>query len=219
MALPSGALIKVTLNGAIGADVWSTGFWTTVIAPVTPTGAALNTWAESVRALFASTVWTASVGGLNGQNTSAVSFANAKAYWYLDGALVQQGVSSGSALVGTSTTAHPAYTACACTLQTGLAGRSNRGRMYLPATGTTITAATLQFAAAAAQNSTNLATFLSAVNGTAIGGSTPVVAVVSQAHLATHKVTAVRADSIPDTQRGRQNKVTAISTSSVALSA
>lgn len=133
-------------------------------------------------------------------------FTTVSLYYYTGGTKAAlQSQNAGINTAGTSA-GIPLPNQCAevVTLQTGIPGRSKRGRAYLPPVTVTSLTATGQVASA---NCTTLANafagMLSAIKG-GTNGATPVVASATQN--AKTPITAVRVDSLVDTQRRRRNK-------------
>jgi hypothetical protein len=104
----------------------------------------------------------------------------------------------------------PAYCAQVFTLRTAGFGRSKRGRLYLPRTGSNNSGTTLQYTNIQAHVD-NMAAFLSAktYNGSNI---TVGPTVMSQTTGTANLITKVTMDSKPDTQRGRISRSAATST-------
>lgn len=116
-----------------GAGVWATGLWmTTGTFPADPqTG--VQTVATAAAAAF-DDLWT---GGLGAMNTADTSFLSASCRLYAAGATASTAVATAptpSSEVGSGTDSSAASQACVVTLQSPAAGRSGRGRMYMPAT-------------------------------------------------------------------------------------
>lgn len=207
MALPMGRLVKAVLGGAMATDTWSCGIWMDGSAiGGSPTAPQMNTFSNTVFSLFDTTVWSASSNPYKARCATGTTLASVKTYFYASGALFQQGQSSNTVVAATGSTPHPAYVACCVTIATAYAGRSNRGRMYLPATAFAVDPTTLQFGTGVSDVATKIAAFLTALNGTALNGGAPVVSIVSSTHGLVQRVSNVRCDSIPDTQHGRSNK-------------
>lgn len=126
-------------------------------------------------------------------------------YCYPDGGtkatFVGQATISGT---GTGTGFCPLQNACVVTLNTGFAGRSNRGRMYFPASGGTIASGHFLPSTPVANLVPALATFFQDI-ATDVTASAQ-AQVISQKSSTGRAVTQVVADLRPDTQRRRANK-------------
>lgn len=97
-------------------------------------------------------------------------------------------------------TAHlPNQCALVTTLQTGLAGRRNRGRMYLPVTGVTVQPTAQLSIGQATEVNNGWQTFFNDVNASDTGG----IVVVSTTGSVAHDVTGVKTDTRLDIQRRR----------------
>lgn len=203
--------VRVVLGGAIfGAQRWSVGHTVQLAGPGFPSGAEMSTFAESCFAAFKAQVWNGSASGkLQGENLQTVTLDSARTYSYADagGTAVTVGASTGAAVAGSQTqNASAPQIALVATLENGLAGRRNRGRMYLPVTcGITGGVPTLTQAAALA-HATSVANYLSAVRILTIAGTS--VSVVVSSLTATSPITAVSVDTVLDTQRRRRDKIT-----------
>lgn len=119
---------------------------------------------------------------------------------------------------GTGGTKLPYQTCAVVTLQTGLAGRRNRGRCYLPAMGLDGSTGTNQLVSATVDAlADNFGAFLSALNSESSPDvGSPVV--VSRSATAIHPITQVRVDSRFDVQRRRANHQAALFTATAAVS-
>lgn len=106
--------------------------------------------------------------------------------------------------VGLGTVQGALQQACVCTLNTGLAGRRNRGRMYFPASGTILVAGHWFSTTRTAALATALATFLTSVGADLTASATP--SVLSLTGSSAQVVTQVAVDQRPDVQRRRANK-------------
>lgn len=111
-------------------------------------------------------------------------------------------------IAGTGAPSLPNQCAAVVTLLTGLPGRSQRGRMYLPLTATTgDTSRSFQMSNTRTQGVSQQAGAL--LNAGLVHGMTP--AVVSPTKSAMVLIRTVRADSKIDTQRRRAEQVSAVS--------
>jgi len=211
MSNPHGGL-RVIIGGAVGAtDQWNIGVLMNQDAAMVTTAASpaeMNTVASDVLNLFNTNVWSVA-SGLKAYCRASTTLQFAKSYQYNNaGLLLSQGAASITAVPGTGTGNMPGYVAAVMTLQTDTPGRSGRGRTYLPITSSAAMSATGQFS-----DLTNIVnaygTFLTNCHKAyTIGGITnscPVIIWSSKTSTVQY-IKAVRADSIPDTQRGRINK-------------
>lgn len=213
------AMIRLVFHGKIeGIQNWSTGV--SVLASVAPAEADLA--ALAANAASAGVSWwngTGGTGGVSGLNTPDTSFLGVTAYYYpanVNAALV---VAEGPVTVHPGTVNNnslPTQTALVVSTLTGFAGRSNRGRMYLPMTGIDLTAHELTQTQCDVQASIT-AGLLGAIQGIAIGAGTGNV-VVAGKNVA-RQITAVKVDSEPDIQRRRADKIGAHFSSIVQLAA
>jgi hypothetical protein len=122
--------------------------------------------------------------------------------------------------VGTSAVPVPFYVSMCASLLTNQPGRSGRGRMYLPLTGSGFNAGTGQMTLTLGTMASNVALFLTGLgpdDNTFPGDPTSEADVVSITHGLSNKITTVRIDSIPDTQHGRTRRVTATATGSASV--
>lgn len=207
-------LLRVRVGGDIGGDVWSTGAWFACGAlSAAPSQAEMDAAALTILNLFDSKVWS---GGIYGAwNTSGVNLKKCQLWAYMAGALVASGGNTKSPVAGTGTAPQPAYCSQVLTLLTARAGRSGRGRMYMPMTGVAPSSSNLQWTTATLGEGKIVDWIheMSSSGGTDLPG-TPALQmhVVSIAHGFHTEVIAVKADSIPDTQHGRNADVTPFAT-------
>lgn len=215
MPLPAADLIKVLIGGAMGNENWSIGLWfnTTGIGAVTPSD--MNNLASDCVGAW-QTFWTAQ---LKAKNAAATTSGIARVSWYDAGVLTNTGFASAGPAAGTGTGPNPAYVARVITLLTDFAGRSYRGRLYLPWTGEAVSGSTFQWGSVA----TLLAAFKTFAQAceTAILARMPTAttanfAVVGRTNGNVTNVHSLRIDGLPDTQHGRSRRLSAISTDSLA---
>lgn len=199
--------LHVTLGGVlVGAQRWSIGHWVDSALSLNP--AQLSTFAEQCRALFDTNVWSASTNPLKGANPNTVNLDQCRVYQYAGatGPANSVGVSTGAAVAATVSVPNaPSQCALVCTLESGLAGRNNRGRMYLPYGNPTFVAGYLITPTIALARASQIATYLSAVNVIS-GAGAPYSVVVSRQN-AHQLLSAVSVDTRCDTQRRRADKV------------
>lgn len=223
MALPTSDIMRVQVGGAIPSDTWSIGFWFEFTGlATTPTPAQMNSAANGFLSGFNTLFWNVATNPWKLKASTATNLSTSKAYLYRSGALVASGAASMAAVAGTGGSPMPNYVARCVTLLTNQPGRSRRGRVYLPANGDTVTAATGLNTTISAQL-TNLASLFSTSSGAQstgyfFGGSEVAsFVVVSATHGYTTHITSLRADNKPDTQHGRENKLVPTITDSVTI--
>lgn len=206
------AIVRIVIGGRIvGSQRWSVGHSMFSVSAA-PSGEDLSAYAEAAFADFKAQVWTGSTAGkLASLNVPQTTCDSARAYFYPDGATVATavGVSTGAAAIGSASSGTPPQLAIVATLENGLAGRKNRGRMYLPTTSCFVAVASLVLDTGTTTGvATNVANYLSAVRANPLGDEEFTVPVVSGL-TATSPLTAVSVDGVVDTQRRRRDKITA----------
>jgi hypothetical protein len=223
MALPTGDLLRIQVGGAVPSDTWSISMWFLMTGlGTTPTPSQMNTAASGMLGGLNTVWWNVAGNPWKGFCSTGTTLANSKSYLYRGGLLVASGAATITPVAGGSGTALPNYVARCVTTLTAQPGRSRRGRMYLPCTGGTITAATGLFASVSA-SLTNLASQFNHSSGAQstgffFGGSElATYSVVSSTHGFTTPITSLRCDNIPDTQHGRENKLLATVTDSATI--
>jgi hypothetical protein len=127
------ALVRFVMRGTINSSqTWSTGFWNLVTgSPINSTS--LFTWLSGQEDIV-DAWWNTGPKAFNAATHTLLT--NLDAYYYPAGATkatVSAGVQLGTALAG-SGTAGNAQTALVVTTYTGHAGKSGRGRLYVPLT-------------------------------------------------------------------------------------
>lgn len=196
MAIPAN-VARVVIGGSVaGGEEWSTGFWLSSGADAqTILNAIDNEAIEPFWNTIKSFVW------------DSFHLDYIKVYAYKAGGNVASSMAmKAETLTGTLTgTGSPFSTALVATLLSAVPGRSGRGRMYLPyhlAFGDT------GHSDGTAPNTLGGAvnTMLSTIRGNA-DGLTPVI--VSRTHSTATPITAVRMDDLPDSQRRRDESLTA----------
>lgn len=194
-----------TVNGG----TWSFGFWSTVSTAGTPTDAnmatALNTAKTPLEAFWTSFKVYAAAG---------TNLTRHSAYFYPAGAALAANVAhiDITPVPGTGSTPTSPRSAVVVTTLTASSGRSHRGRMYLPFTGTASSSG-LQISTSVVDNIASYAkTLLNAFNLidlTPTWGNAPCwirSLKTGQAYPVTH----VRVDSKIDNQLRRQDKTTTL---------
>jgi len=212
MPMPNGSFWRVSIGGQINdTDTWSINRWLYLVSVGTgPNQSDHDAIASGQLADFNSTFWNPATNPYKAMNAAATTLATCKVYYYLNGVLTAESSSSITPVAGTSTNVQPAYCAQVFTLRTSGFGRSQRGRLYLPRTGSNNSGTTLQYTNFQAHVD-NMAAFLGAktYNGSNI---TVGPTVMSLTHGTTNIITKVTMDSKPDTQRGRESRSAATST-------
>lgn len=212
MALPT-AYAKFVLGGPISdEDQWSIGFWVNSAALALPTQTQMDTGALAILNAFQSQFWGASTNPWKAMVSVDGKLTTINAYWYTNpGGLAVQSQQTITAVVGTGTAANPPYTALVASLHSTAAGRSGRGRVYLPCTGKGTLAGSSQ-AQPVQGHADNLASFLTHLGDGSIDTHVlGTASVYSRTKGQMNTINAVSINSIFDTQRGR-NQGTALHT-------
>jgi len=211
MALPTQDLFKISIGGAVsGTESWSVGCWVEPLAFGTdPTPTQMNTLAANALGHFNTDLWSLASFGLKTFNNTSTTLVNCRAYHYRGGLAIGVGTASIAAVPGSGGAPQPGYVSRCLTLQSDLPGRSHRGRIYYPWNGQAPTPSSGMWSAASS-TLTGMKNCLADIVidvGAACGSVSNQLAVVSSAHGFTSKVTALRLDNKPDTQRGRNQSV------------
>lgn len=199
-------LVKLTISGKIGtAQTWSIGFWS--VAPGPTTLAELQTFAAAARGHW-HTFWTGAYQAVISDDTS---YTTLHASRYPSGTtsadLVAQDLAG--AVIGSSSIHHAPQLALVASLRTGVSGRQNRGRVYLPLTGLPNADLSDHQVAASVIDAinTDFTAFLIAMDTETIGPDTWQTSVANpRATHAAVPVIQVVMDSKIDTQRRRADK-------------
>jgi hypothetical protein len=189
-----------------GGGIWNTGLWTTTDTfPADPVAGVQSVATDAADAILQ--LWGT---GLSDLNTSDTLLLAASCRLYAAGATAstayaQVGVTGTPA--GTGTQSGAASQACVITLQSPLAGRSGRGRMYMPATGS-LGANTEQHRFKAATLDLlmpGLVTFFLAVEAMSLDDSHALFPVVRSLKMSTvHQFNRFKVDARPDRQEHRE---------------
>lgn len=217
MPMPTDDLMKVTVGGKCFADTWQSSFWIRLTGlSGTPTSTQLDTNAATIGTQFGAP-WSTNSNPLKAANMSGVDFSVVKLAVYRSGALVNSVIHPVTPIAGTSVATGSAPTGClVMTLLTGLAGRTNRGRMYWPVTAACCSPTTgLQTLQSVSGTVANFKAWWDTINASANanlpGTPTQRVVVVSQGGISssphTTTVVSLRMDDKLDSQRGRSNKL------------
>lgn len=205
MSIPSG-VTKVVLQGHLtGAEIFETGFWLKGAAPISD--AAASVLAAQLATFFGTDLKPSVVPLI----TTTSGYDNLRVYGYPTGGptAVSVGVAAIASGAGTGTgQSNPNQVSIVATLRTALAGRRNRGRMYLPANAANIISGQLS-SAQCTSLATAVAAFFTDINSNAAGPQK--VQVVSITGSVSNDVTDVSVDSKLDIQRRRANRQAATS--------
>lgn len=207
MTLPPDVWHAVFGGSLPGGEVWESGFWIAGAAPTTnaeATGQAEQVWGviTSSDASGAMRITMASIVA------SGSTLEYAKVYSYPSGGTIAAhiGEFSGTPVGGGRSTILPDQSCCVVSLRSDSSGRRNRGRMYLPGNGNTLTAGA-DFATADVD--AVCAGWATAFSDWNAAGDNGVISVVSRVGGGSHvPVTSCVVDSKPDIQRRRANKKT-----------
>lgn len=200
-------MIKWTMGGTIStSQTWSFGVWSAVATVGTPTSSTLDTALGVVASSFDS-FWNV----IKTKNAAAVVYNQLRAYYYPSGStsatLISQLARTASA--GTGGGNQSPRTCLVVTLLTGAAGRTRKGRIYIPYTadtvGTNLQAPTTT-CDALANGANSLSTALNSASLGSVWGNAP-WNVRSEKTGTTHPVLQFRCDSLIDSQRRREDKI------------
>lgn len=189
-----------------GAGIWNTGLWMTADTFPADPQTGVTTVATGAAAAF-SQLWTDELGAFN---TADTTFAAASCRLYAAGAKASSAYAiqpAAAVLTGTGTDSAPASQACVVTLQSPLAGRSGRGRMYMPATAATGAGADEHAFPLSKVNGLipALVTFFIATEALTLDNSHALAPVVRSLKMGTvHPFKQFRVDTRPDRQEHRE---------------
>lgn len=196
---------RIVFSGALpGGEVWSSGFWMATVTGDFINQAGLDSMVMAASAQFGET---SSTGVLR---TAAADIWNLQTTWtkttgYLyTGAATAAYISEhtlGTPLAGSAGHNLPNQCTTVLSLRTGLPGRSNRGRMYVPCTGALLGNDGELSSAVTTELSGHAGSSFTALNEL---GYAP-AAVVSGTHTTHRAITDVIVDSRVDIQRRRAN--------------
>lgn len=194
-----------------GGEVWNTGYRTgTAVVTLDQ----LTSLVGLIGASFGAHLFGANTG-IKEFNPASVTYVGCTGYLVpaTGPSLLVAQYSEATPLTGSaSAQTAPNQTALVASLRSARAGRSNRGRMYLPFLAPTFVEGTGRIVAGyAVQAATGMAAFLSTANGEQ-GGTTPAgpfpASIQSQTEAGTPAlVTAVLVGNVADTQRRRRDKL------------
>lgn len=201
-------VVVVRVTGSIGStQTWSTGIAVEQPVNAAPTPAQLNTYCASLNSALGT-----AIGLIQGFiSTDTVALAIKALYTPAGGSAVTEQGSTAVSHAGTGTVGTSARDCLVASLETGISGRSFRGRSYLPLTAAAgYSGVTHQVASSvAAAYSGAWAGFLTAINSAAMAwasGSAKAV-IASKTRSLLTPITVVLVNSLPDTQRRREDKL------------
>lgn len=204
MAIPAHTM-RLALSGHLyGSEIFQTNLWFTTIVPGDPVPVNNTEAAAALDELTTGTQWTALLTALTGMLRAACGYDRADLYCYDAGGTAATAQASKSLTgPGTSTLGTlPNQVARVVTLNTNQAGRSRRGRLYLPATGLAMDATTGLFSA----NPSSVLDALSDYIGQQRISNSWSAIVVSQKTTSYAYITSLKTDQRPDIQRRRANR-------------
>lgn len=201
-----------TFGGVLaGAQRWSIGIRAIdEVSGTAPSAAQLSAACDQLFTDFNTSMWNPGTGtGFGSIAGSAANFDQVRGYWRAlrNGPASIVGASTQGASPGSGSPNLPPQCAIVVTLLTGLAGKSFKGRVYMPnrtaivAADGNLPTATVTALAVTASN------WLSLFRTRSVGGER-LTGVVSGAQ-GPNAITAVAVDSVVDTQRRRRDKVVA----------
>ena len=218
---PGLPVVKVVMKGLIGTgQTWSAGVFLHVVTGEDPPTHAFLLEAGSGVNDAVVNYWEDTPRSINNGNCQCTGWAM---YAYGSTSTTSVAVNEyefGGPIGGEGSASLPNLTAMVQSLRTDVSGRSYRGRMYLPATGATLTsdghftnAQCTGMALATSKYLTALGTALTPTGGGT--GATPVVASFTKSICT--EITQVLVDDIPDTQHRREDKLGAAFTGVAAV--
>lgn len=196
MPIPNHCARVAVVGHLAGGEIFETGWW---IDTVIDSETRANTVANGYATTFHSSggdQWCAML-------SADCGYDQVRVYGYPQGGPRAQYIGEANIPTGQGTSSAatmPLQVAMCLTTLTGLAGRRNRGRMYLPATTSDVMASGHLFSNSVVDNAVATAAvwITHAQDGHAV--------VLSQVAAGFHQVTAVRGDNRPDMQRRRANR-------------
>lgn len=199
----------VVFGGSLpSGEIWESGFWVEGDAPTS------NDLANATAQLWAAQLQAADTSGAMRITLThcqaSVTFDYVRVYSYPAGGPHAAYIGYHAAsIAGTTsdTSVLPNQICLVVSLRTNNAGRSNRGRMYMPLNGINLQPNAQLNQAACTAIANGWATCFSDWNASGDNGQVVVMSRVGAGH--TNVVSEVIVDSIPDTQRKRRNKVAA----------
>lgn len=212
MAITANSLRLVMVGTLPGGDAVNTGFW---VRPETPPESLEDLILEMAVAQTAVNQWLSDSSG----DRFGQAWTELRGYYYQGGEFGSNATFVASLPIDTSPGSAsglhlPDQIAVVASTRTGLAGRSYRGRMYLPLNGLVI-----QPTGQLSQTQVDaIRTYTTALLSACLAGSlTPVI--VSATQSSAVPITTVVVDSVMDTQRRRRNKLVPVATSTGVVGA
>lgn len=202
MAIPPDCARISLIGHQTTGELFDTSFW--IAGTNVPTSNAdANALAETVSAGLGGDTLTSIAALLNPDS----GYDQVRVYSYPTGGPSASyiGAATIGSGVGTATATAALQQAMCITLRTAQAGRSHRGRMYLPADGVALTTGHLFSFGLTTDVVDKMASFFSYINTLSASNN---VQVVSQTLTTATEVTTVTADQRPDIQRRRANRQT-----------
>lgn len=195
---------QIDAGGAAGTDEWSVGFHYGAPGTVVEGQQALTDWANSIGNLLTETL---NYVTLKTALTTRGSIRSVACYQYgASGPAVGVGAADFT-VIGTSAANKPAQCAVVATLNTGLAGRSYRGRAYWPMLGYAFLNSTLVLEQSTCSAiATAMAQLLTDI-GQAAGDPQPALGVYSATRDVMTPVTSISVGNVIDTQRRRRSEL------------
>lgn len=196
---------RVVMGGAIGsADTWSCGWSFGAGDFADPADLLAMLTGMTLSCAHWMTTGSPTCGTIISSDTNMIQL---RAYYYNAGshsADAQAEYNLPTLYTGQESAVAATKMACVATLLTGAPGRSGKGRMYIPADGATLSSH--QFQGSDVDNVAGAtAALLQAFNDAGYMGGLAVACVATKTDLKI--INAVRVDSLPDSQRRRQNKL------------
>jgi hypothetical protein len=208
MPVPIGTdTAKITYGGTTGVagQGWSSGFWVNFGLAVPPTQAQWDAYSILIAAIVDSRM-----GTLASRWDATTNYSRFRTDYYAGGSLRPTLVSApppGGA-TGSGSRTLPGFCALVASLRTGNPMRHGRGRMYLPATGITLTGDGETDGTTCTAYSTNMANMFTSVNAVPAPWITfGLVVVASHVTGFVYPVTNVVVDSKIDVQHRRTDKL------------
>jgi len=225
VSLPSHSLIHSTFGGSLPGDIWRCNIWTQPDTLTEPdlTQAQLDSYADAILAKFNTTAWNPATGPLKTKNLAVVNLSQITCTEYNSGTAYQHSNRSITAVPGNGSAGQNAgWISCCVSLLTDVNSRRTRGRMYVPVTAISVSSTDLQWQQGDLdQITTDIAAFLTGIGSIAWPtGTLPISEPVVVSRIGSgqaHVISNVRTDSLVDTQRGRQNRASALRFSSHAV--
>jgi len=201
-------VIRVSLQGQLpGGEVWSVNPTFHLLTTPPASAAQCLTVATAINAL----TWGAGILDLMNSNTLVTGTrVEARALTGPLEALAE--APRGVAVSGTGPSTHPLQTSIVASLRTDFPGGRGRGRLYFPATGTSLVSGTARIPTSSVSGFiASVKTLLSGVDTaitTTFGGADLVV--WSRTGNNVHAVVGLRAGDVPDVQRRRRDQLTEV---------